>query len=312
MDDYFVQTLAPLMPSCCDVGDVGDKLLSCSTKSYKAFALDSPEHCSSLFRDGELISLRTNANKWITCTKEGGLEQVETSAPSEEAFFTVQQVSASAIALQSQDEKWLRALSNGTLTLASATEPAESDHFAVGLLVDSRIAFRTLMHNLWLRAEGSSGKHRVTLSDYPEPSPMEAFTFKVKQKGLPVPPNTDEIRGVNLGGWLVMERWMKPELFKGLNKRYGGEHLYCENASGAQRRRLQDHWESFIKKEDFEWLVKHGVNSVRIPVGYWILQEHAPFLHGALAALDNAFAWAEETGMTILLDLHAAKGSQNG
>ncbi|MCY0903238.1 MAG: glucan 1,3-beta-glucosidase, partial [Firmicutes bacterium] len=28
---------------------------------------------------------------------------------------------------------------------------------------------------------------------------------------------TNKIRGVNLGGWLVLERWMTPSLFAGLD-----------------------------------------------------------------------------------------------
>ncbi|KAI6699616.1 hypothetical protein NL676_013940 [Syzygium grande] len=37
-----------------------------------------------------------------------------------------------------------------------------------------------------------------------------------------------------------------------------------------------------------------------------------PFVGGSLNALDNAFTWAEKHGMKVIVDLHAAPGSQNG
>ena len=40
--------------------------------------------------------------------------------------------------------------------------------------------------------------------------------------------------------------------------------------------------------------------------------EAAPFVEGGAACLDNAMAWGEQYGIGVLLDLHAANGSQNG
>ncbi|KAH7290562.1 hypothetical protein KP509_30G053800 [Ceratopteris richardii] len=78
---------------------------------------------------------------------------------------------------------------------------------------------------------------------------------------------------------------------------------------------LKYHRDSFISANDFEYLSKIGINGVRIPVGYWIASDPhppKPFVPGSLQALDNAFLWAENNDMKIIIDLHAVPGSQNG
>ncbi|KAH7279387.1 hypothetical protein KP509_37G017300 [Ceratopteris richardii] len=78
---------------------------------------------------------------------------------------------------------------------------------------------------------------------------------------------------------------------------------------------MENHRESFITAADFEYLSSIGINGVRIPVGYWIASDPnppKPFVAGSLQALDNAFDWAESNNMKVIIDLHAAPGSQNG
>ncbi|KAJ1258621.1 hypothetical protein BS78_10G090000 [Paspalum vaginatum] len=188
-----------------------------------------------------------------------------------------------------------------------------------------------------------------------------------------------KVRAVNLGGWLVVEGWIKPSLFDGipngdmldgtqvqirsvvLNKYVsaangggsnvtvdrdvastwetfrlwrvsenefqlrclGGQFLtsksedglilatkkeplstetfYIERNGGRVHIKLlnggyvQDHRRSFITASDFDFLSRHGINTVRIPVGWWITQDPyppSPFIGGSLAALDLAFSWA--------------------
>jgi glucan 1,3-beta-glucosidase len=61
-----------------------------------------------------------------------------------------------------------------------------------------------------------------------------------------------------------------------------------------------------------------GLNSFRLPVGYWnVLQDPYDFfspsdVHTSLRYIDWAFNMAEKYGLTVLLNLHGAAGSQNG
>merc|ERR1711936_544148 len=133
-----------------------------------------------------------------------------------------------------------------------------------------------------------------------------------------------KIRGVNLGGWLLLEPWITPELFREVN---GDRELivdewtfaYYVDADSATEI-LQTHWDTFITKSDFEILPKAGISHLRIPVGYWAVdvQEGEPFpqpqdeSEGILFHLKQAFLWAEKLDMKVLVDVHGAPGSQNG
>ncbi|XP_020257372.1 probable glucan 1,3-beta-glucosidase A [Asparagus officinalis] len=77
---------------------------------------------------------------------------------------------------------------------------------------------------------------------------------------------------------------------------------------------LREHWNSFIVEEDFNFISQNGLNAVRIPVGWWtaINPTPWPFVEGSLQILDRAFSWAEKYDLKVIIDLHAAPGSQNG
>ena len=118
-----------------------------------------------------------------------------------------------------------------------------------------------------------------------------------------------KLRGVNLGGWLLLEKWITPSLFAGLAAE--DEQSFWTEAATTKYQRLQQHRQTFITKRDFEWLAQNQINSVRIPIGYWALQNDEPFVNCA-EQLDQAFRWASEFNLKVVVDLHGAPGSQNG
>jgi glucan 1,3-beta-glucosidase len=113
--------------------------------------------------------------------------------------------------------------------------------------------------------------------------------------------------GVNLGGWLLVERWMTPSLFKGTDAE--DEYSLMRTKVGAGR--IEKHRQSFIVEKDWQWLKAHNIKYVRLPVGYWALHNDTPYTNVA-TYLDWAFVMAKKYDIKILLDLHALKGSQNG
>ena len=132
------------------------------------------------------------------------------------------------------------------------------------------------------------------------------------------------VYGVNLGGWLVLERWMKESLFAGVQGK--DETCFCVQLGREEAsRRLREHWDTWISEDDFAWLAGHGFNAVRIPVGHWIFGSASgypyherydanpyPYVDGGIERLDHAFDWAEKHGLMVLIDLHCAPGCQNG
>lgn len=130
-----------------------------------------------------------------------------------------------------------------------------------------------------------------------------------------------KIRGVNLGSWLVIEKWMVPSLFEGLQAK--DETAYCVELGAQAEPLLKQHWNTFITEDDFAWLAGIGINAVRIPIGHWLFgpdypyhraygDTPHPFVTGGVDILDRAFDWAEHYGLLVVLDLHAAPGCQNG
>ena len=117
------------------------------------------------------------------------------------------------------------------------------------------------------------------------------------------------IRGVNLGGWLLLEKWITPSLFQGISA--VDEFNYCKIADNKQLNELKKFRDSFIKEEDFKWLAEHKIKALRLPIGYWLFGDEPPFI-GTIDYVDQAFMWAEKYGLKVLLDLHGLKGSQNG
>ncbi|KAK9037732.1 hypothetical protein V6N11_022634 [Hibiscus sabdariffa] len=99
------------------------------------------------------------------------------------------------------------------------------------------------------------------------------------------------------------------------NNLHGDYQLANGYGHNKAKQVLEKHRNSFLNVGDFEFLYRHGINTVRIPVGWWIAYDPdppAPFIGGTLEALDNAFSWAEAYSIKCIIDLHAAPGSQNG
>lgn len=119
-----------------------------------------------------------------------------------------------------------------------------------------------------------------------------------------------KIKGVNLGNWLVLEKWMLPELFEGT----GAEDEIWLNRKmnpAELKEKMKEHRDTFITEQDFAFIKEQGIWLLRIPVPYFIFGDRPPF-NGCVEYLDKAFDWAEKYGLQILIDLHTVPGSQNG
>ena len=120
----------------------------------------------------------------------------------------------------------------------------------------------------------------------------------------------EKIKGVNLGNWLVLEKWMLPELFAGT----GAEDEVWLNRKmnpAELKEKMKEHRDTFITEKDFAFIKDQGIGLLRIPVPYFIFGDREPF-HGCIEYLDKAFDWAEKYSLQILIDLHTVPGSQNG
>lgn len=90
----------------------------------------------------------------------------------------------------------------------------------------------------------------------------------------------------------------------------------------AARAVLERHWDTFINQSDFQYLASIGINTVRLPIGYWSLGpsfcQNTPFAavsdvyRNSWPRIVRAINMAAVSGISVLVDLHGAVGSQNG
>lgn len=162
--------------------------------------------------------------------------------------------------------------------------------------------------------ETSSSDHHLDESKISETASMPHTSSSTSHTGKANETSTfTTIRGVNLGGWLVLEPWMNSDMFK-----EGGidEWTLCETL-GTKKcgEKLEKHWSSFITASDFAKMKEYGLNSVRIPIGYWAFQlgKGDLFYKGSQEKyLQKALGWARDNGLKVWIDLHGVPGSQNG
>ena len=118
------------------------------------------------------------------------------------------------------------------------------------------------------------------------------------------------LRGVNVGGWLVQEGWMnltnascQTESFKVLDERFGREvreHLF------------KVYEDNYLTEADFDNIRALGMNVIRLPFAWWnILNDDGTLKEDAFARLDWLVENCAKRGLYVILDLHAARGSQN-
>lgn len=140
---------------------------------------------------------------------------------------------------------------------------------------------------------------------------------------LPTNSRNFQVQGVTLGGWLLLEPYITPSLFLAFNSTTNStqkdipldEFRYCK-ALGYEEahKRLQHHWNTFYTEEDFKQIKKLGLNTVRVPIGYWAFEtlESDPYVSGVAEYLDKAIGWAYANDLKVWVDLHGVPGSQNG
>ncbi len=97
-------------------------------------------------------------------------------------------------------------------------------------------------------------------------------------------PFNNQIRGANLGGWMVLEPWITPTLFYQFLG--GGEgttafdtYTFCE-VLGAEKanKQLHKHWETWVTEDIIKEMAASGaVNSLRLPVGDYMFRSYGPY-----------------------------------
>jgi endoglucanase len=119
------------------------------------------------------------------------------------------------------------------------------------------------------------------------------------------------LRGVNLGGWLLWEGWI-------IGGGYNGETAMTKRLAkivgSARSARFKTQMrDAFVTQADLDAIRAAGFDHVRVPFNHLLLEtDEQPFVYstGGWARLDRLLEMAERAGVLVILDLHAAPGSQ--
>ncbi|KAF2825513.1 glycoside hydrolase [Ophiobolus disseminans] len=126
------------------------------------------------------------------------------------------------------------------------------------------------------------------------------------------------IRGVNVGGWLNLEPFITPSFFEGFGSKDGVVDewtLLTKLGPTKARDTMEKHYSAFITKKTFSDIRAAGMDHVRFPFGYWIVQTFGdePYIPQiSWRYLLRGIEYCRQNGLRVNLDLHGAPGSQNG
>lgn len=123
--------------------------------------------------------------------------------------------------------------------------------------------------------------------------------------------NIVTLHGTNIGGWQVMEQWMCPTnagdqktAIETLTERFGKEKA---------EELIKTYEQSWIQEQDLDNIKALNFNVVRLPIScYNLLDDNGKLQTDTLEMLDWFVKVCEERNIYVILDLHAAPGSQNG
>ena len=130
-------------------------------------------------------------------------------------------------------------------------------------------------------------------------------------------PASGKIRGVNLGSLFIFEPWLASTEWSNMGCGSYNSEFDCVSALGQSQANavFQNHWNTWITQGDISQMQSYGLNTIRIPVGYWMMEsivysdsEHFP--QGGLQYLERLCGWASDVGFYIIIDLHGAPGAQ--
>ncbi|OMO94235.1 Glycoside hydrolase, family 5 [Corchorus olitorius] len=235
------------------------------------------------FLDGTALQFKSVTTGKYLCAEQGGGSIIVANRTSASGWetFRVWRINATALNLRVFGKQFVGVDSNGNGIAAVSITPGNSDTFRI--------------------VRDSSDKNRVRIKA------SNGYYLQAKTEEVV----TADSQGSN--GWGDDD----PSVFvMKTSGRLEGE-FQVTNGYGPQAapQVMREHWNSFIVEEDFKFISENGLNAVRIPVGWWIASDPTPpwpFVGGSLQALDNAFLWAEKYKLKVIIDLHAAPGSQNG
>ncbi|GAC72606.1 hypothetical protein PANT_7d00186 [Moesziomyces antarcticus T-34] len=152
---------------------------------------------------------------------------------------------------------------------------------------------------------------------FPDFDPVKATIMRYRQQ-----------QGVNLGSWFVQEGWMEGGFMSCATGTKQAEFDILDgfgtsrDGLSSARAYMEQHWDTWITEDDFRKLAQMGINTVRLPIGYWSVgpyfthyspfEQYSSVYEYSWRYVARAINWAAKYDIGVIVDLHGAYGSQNG
>ncbi|KAF1931745.1 glycoside hydrolase family 5 protein [Didymella exigua CBS 183.55] len=130
------------------------------------------------------------------------------------------------------------------------------------------------------------------------------------------PHKQHKIRGVNLGSLFIVEPWMSSATWKSMGCGDAKSEWDCVASLGQEKADtvFQKYWNTFITADDFDKMKDYGLNTVRIPIGHWFVEEtiipDEKWPKGGMRYLDKVAELAASRNISVIIDLHGGPGVQ--
>ncbi|WVR04560.1 hypothetical protein IAU60_001567 [Kwoniella sp. DSM 27419] len=173
---------------------------------------------------------------------------------------------------------------------------------------------------------GPSRKIAPASNNVRQPAGLRVHMRKQANEGSGFAWGRDPMRGVNIGGWLVLELmrcacpaeqpWITPSLFVNkpdwvVDEWTYGQYMSWQNDTMGE---IRTHWNTWFRYTELQDIARVGLNTIRVQIGFWSvipLENGEPYLVGAYDYLKLAVTWAAELNLKVMIDLHGAPGGQN-
>ncbi|KAF9524461.1 glycoside hydrolase family 5 protein [Crepidotus variabilis] len=171
---------------------------------------------------------------------------------------------------------------------------------------------------------GTEFTYRNSFGGYWVQDPADPFNNNARPNSWTPPLNTswkwgeDRAFGVNLGGWLVLEPFITPDIYQrypGSKDEYDLSLAMAADTANGGLKQLENHYDTFITEQDIADIAAAGLNFLRVPLAFWAIETWPgePFLaKTSWKYFIRLLGWARKYGLRIYLDFHAVPGSQNG
>ncbi|KDR72002.1 hypothetical protein GALMADRAFT_1344210 [Galerina marginata CBS 339.88] len=172
-------------------------------------------------------------------------------------------------------------------------------------------------------ANGTTFVYRNSFGGFWIQNPADPFNSGARPNSWTPPLNStwtwgkDRAFGVNLGGWLVLEPFITPDIFQRYptaTDEYSLSQLMAADTANGGLQQIEDHYDTFITEQDIAEIAGAGLNYLRVPIAFWAVEtwDGEPYLaKTSWKYFIRLVGWARKYGLRIFLDLHAVPGAQN-